>query len=460
MGGEAPPGDPFDLLHLGAAVGPGAANRRRDVAKLGVLPAASGHPAMAAKETHGPALDSALRAFQRRNGLAPDGRAAPGGPTLRTLGQGPGGAMAREMRAIRRAIPRMLAEDFGELRRWAGGASRGGDLGDLPRFAAEAWGIGPKGRMEMAELIGLVADKNPEQASRLRRAAAARLPAGEQALFAAAPLARALSEEEEAQRIAAEEKDRGRGKPRAGEEEQGTGGKPGAQSGGSGSPPEGDGSQPPASAPPIPKYKEDVFKDPINFGAWMDFGGAVGGLSDVSSSERRAYMEIFAAEGGLVPNGTTVGGIEAPTLKHLIEEDYVKGIEPDTPPAALTMEERTRVYRGYFDWALRHGDGGAELRRIGDAQATAAFADTLFKHGDRVGARIIQKAINDVSPAGVAVDGFAGRQTVDAYRELAADPVTRRALLEALAGERKKTIGDHTGRKGLIARFDHFRFKD
>ena len=33
----APPGDPFDLLHLGAAVGPGAANRRRAVAKLGAL---------------------------------------------------------------------------------------------------------------------------------------------------------------------------------------------------------------------------------------------------------------------------------------------------------------------------------------------------------------------------------------------------------------------------------------
>ncbi len=138
--GEAPPGGLFDLLHLGAAVGPGAANRRCDVAKLGVLLAATGHldPAMAAKETHGPDLDAALRAFQRRNGLAPD---------------------------------------FGALRRWAGAASLGGDLGDLPRFVAAAWGIGPKGRMEVAERIGPIADKNPEQASRpRRRGATARLP--------------------------------------------------------------------------------------------------------------------------------------------------------------------------------------------------------------------------------------------------------------------------------------------
>ena len=86
--GERPVARP-DLFELAAGVGSFERNKREDVAGIEQALSLTGDFDLA--PTEGPtgffsdAKGRAIRRFQERNGLRPDGQVRPGGPTVRTL---------------------------------------------------------------------------------------------------------------------------------------------------------------------------------------------------------------------------------------------------------------------------------------------------------------------------------------------------------------------------------------
>lgn len=204
---------------------------------------------------------------------------------------------------------------------------------------------------------------------------------------------------------------------------------------------------------PVPAYRRWVFADRADdWAAWIV---AVDRLPAIEGCERRAYLEIFAAEGGcrVDPRGPAASGLVPATLDELIARRRLRHVAPGTPPARLSLDQRAAAYRGYFDEVLAAVSGHAALARIGDPAAAAAFADTLFRHGRRGGSRLIQQAIAGVDGGGLSIDGRQGPATLAAYCRLAAAPATRRRLVDALADAR--LAATHGGER---ARFDHFRF--
>ncbi len=448
-----PPGhDPFDLFTLSAPVGPGAANQHRDVAKLEALLAGGGVLDLAPTDGPTGAFDDrlvrALRGAQKVLSQTIDGLVNAGGPTIQALMGAPGPArLARQAGAVRTALPHIPAAIADGLRGLADDAVAGRGPDTLAGLLAGVWGT--SGRIGAIELLGLVGERHRPAAARLRTTAAPLIAAAERPLLFAGDFVRALSREEAAQAAA---KSGGAVTTSAG---TGTIGSAGP------SPP-----APPPALPvqlpaprPVPRYRQQVFTKRVNRTAWPDFLNAVQGTPGLSRAEQHTFTEIFAAEGGLDPDGTTVAGIEQPTLNRLIALGHVRAIKKGTPPTALSMAERVRVYKAYFDDALFRAGGTAALRRIGNAEATAAFADTVFRHGAPEGARLIQSAINDVGPQRVPVDGRIGRNTVKAFADLAADPRTRRALLGLLADHRARQFANHPNRKGELARIDYFRYR-
>ena len=209
----------------------------------------------------------------------------------------------------------------------------------------------------------------------------------------------------------------------------------------------------------VPAYRKEVIGQQGQ--VWQIWTQSVNRLPKLSPTEERAYMEIFAAEGGVTQHkGTsTWSGIEQDTLDELIAKRFLRNIKPGTTPKSLSIEQRAEVYRAYFDFALSLAKGSATLTRIGDPEATAAFADALFRHGRTGGARLIQQAINRVARTKVGTTGPAGEQTVRAFAGLAAAPKSRRLLLDALGDERWDKVKNSPNAKGELIRINHFRFQ-
>ena len=205
--------------------------------------------------------------------------------------------------------------------------------------------------------------------------------------------------------------------------------------------------------PRVPAYRAQVFdRQP---GVWTSFNEAVADLDGLTEAEEFALPLLFAAEGGTRndPGGAS-SGITEETLARARARGGVDGIEDVGRPADLSVAERAAVMRDYFDDVLHTVDGGAALDDIGNRQAAAAFADVLYREGRRGGTRIIQRAINEVRPDRVVVDGRMGPQTLDAYRDLAAEADTRERLLDALGDVRD------TRRRHEADRNEFFRFRD
>jgi len=211
---------------------------------------------------------------------------------------------------------------------------------------------------------------------------------------------------------------------------------------------------------PIPEYKK--YAVGVQGRKWQDWGIAVKQLPNLSPAEEKSYMEVFAAEGGTEPDpeSTAVGGILQSTLDGLFKGGKsVKGVVPGKSTGQLSPQDRAKIYRSYVDEALNLTGGSHALSRIGDTEAAAALVDTLFKHGRTGGGSIIEKAINDVVPKRVKVDGPVGNQAFSAYKELVADPNQRRQLLDAIAKRRIETTKNDKHQQGLIDRYNHFRFQ-
>ena len=211
---------------------------------------------------------------------------------------------------------------------------------------------------------------------------------------------------------------------------------------------------------PIPTYREQVFLPRQK--EWMDWQRSVAGLAGVTPNEFRSYAEIFAAEGGRKVNSNSgaIAGILPETLADLRARGKLPTIQQGTFMSPLRESEIASVYRAYFDDALRTIGGHMALAGLPDSETAAAFADAMFRHGRRNGARVVQRAINNVAQGTVTEDGRMGPQTFNAYRALTANPATRQRLLDSLANERIRISQNSPNLVGETARFNHFRFQN
>jgi hypothetical protein len=167
-------------------------------------------------------------------------------------------------------------------------------------------------------------------------------------------------------------------------------------------------------------------------------------------------LEVFGQEGGVPKDGgsTASAGILQKTLDNAKDAGGA-GLDSATTPSKLTNEQRAAVMRYKLDREeLSHVGGIKALDKIGDNQAAAALADTLYRHGGVDGPRLLQQAINDVQPGAVPKTGFMGSKTLEAYGRLASSPETKGKLLDALAEQRQFAVRDPNER----ARFDYYRY--
>ncbi len=205
-----------------------------------------------------------------------------------------------------------------------------------------------------------------------------------------------------------------------------------------------------AAGLPIPDYRKQVKGVYRHWGHWSE---TLDSDPRITPAIRRAFLETFAAEGGLEPDDQAMGGITPDTLNEV--RDKLK-FDSSVLPKDLTNEQRARVYWEFMDqdyYLKRDGLPGVQvLEDLDDHEAAAALFDTMFRHGSKKAPLILQQAINSVSPSRIAVDGRFGPASFAAYRDLLKDPASRRALLEAIAVER---IKDKSKEK---ARANHFRF--
>jgi hypothetical protein len=126
-------------------------------------------------------------------------------------------------------------------------------------------------------------------------------------------------------------------------------------------------------------------------------------------------------------------------------------------PRGLTAEQVAVIYRYQTDQNFDTVGGSGALDKVGDPYAAAALNDTMFWQDKGDGSRTIQKAINDVAGKNtVPEDRQMGPATLDAYAKLAQNPVTRAALLDALAQER--TAWAELKGQADSARIEHFRY--
>jgi hypothetical protein len=215
----------------------------------------------------------------------------------------------------------------------------------------------------------------------------------------------------------------------------------------------------PTATLPVPAYRDHV--PGVIDKNWNEWSGAVGRLSKLHSAEKRAYMDIFAAEGGneYDPRGRAMSGIQDRTLRALIDRKYVKGIKRGTDLRNLTFDQRAMIYRNYFDFAMNQVGGSAAFGRLGDAEAASAVADTLFRNGRTGGGKMIREAINKVTPGTLTIRGATGNAlpfnetALAAFRKIVADPAKRQGFLDALADIRIKDSPREA------PRYDYYRFQ-
>ncbi len=219
-----------------------------------------------------------------------------------------------------------------------------------------------------------------------------------------------------------------------------------------------------------PPYRRDVFKGERRT-EWDDWSRILQLDKTLSGAEKKAFHDIFAAEGGMkkAPGGSAVAGILQTTLNDLITRKRVeplvgrKGEEIKTDD--LDLQDVKDVYKGFFN---QHFEGPAKtynlksqkraiegyqiLGLIGDPRIASSVADMLFREGSGKGSEIIQNSIRLSDPEQDTGKGGAfGSMTLKALQEIAKDPRKARSFLEFSANAR---------RREEKARNDYFRFRD
>jgi hypothetical protein len=215
----------------------------------------------------------------------------------------------------------------------------------------------------------------------------------------------------------------------------------------------------PTATIPRPAYRRQAIG--METSNWNRWSQEIGRLPRLHSTEKRAYMDIFAAEGGNSYNskGKAMSGIKDTTLDGLIDGQYVKGFKKGTKSKTLTLDERAGIYRNYFDFALNMIGGSSAFGRFRDAEAASAVADTLFRNGRTGGGYMIRQAINKLAPGTLALRGATGKKlpfnetALAAFQKVIADPAKRQDFLNNLADIRIKDS------PGEAPRYNYFRFQ-
>lgn len=197
---------------------------------------------------------------------------------------------------------------------------------------------------------------------------------------------------------------------------------------------------------PVPLFQKDVFKSPEQQQAWADFNDSVRYLPKVTNFEVSTYPDIYAAEGGNRPDGTTVGGITASTLHEL--KDKIDGVTDKTMPKDLTPDQRAQFFRAYTDNVMRKGGGRQALDGLNDTGVARYIADSLFREGDSGGANIVRQALIDAfGKDTVPKTGLLDKNTLDIISRKIQSPDDRQSFLEKLYTNRvENQFGAEWGR--------------
>jgi HK97 family phage portal protein len=217
-------------------------------------------------------------------------------------------------------------------------------------------------------------------------------------------------------------------------------------------------------APLPPAYKRKIVKQ----ADWEAFNGAVAALPGITPMERYAFSETFAAEGGLLvdPDSGAASGISRQILDIAKTDPAFDDLTDVADPADLTVAQRARIYRWYFDKrTLRTVGGGAAHGQIDDKFSAAALADVLFREGGAGGTRMIRSAANETLrgladderrrlglPDAIPTDGAMGPQTFDTFAALS-NAGHGAGLREKLSDLRQARCDHERDRN------DHFRFR-
>ena len=417
-------------------------------------------------------LERAVIGFQQENGLDVDGRLMPGGETERAL-----------RRSVRNSPPAFAVRP-GELilsgRVGAGGDPANSDTGAVARTLANLGFLPPRKAEEISRgdgkarfvLENAVRDFQMSEAldpdgklepggptvTALKRAASNQMSGGEgddRLEGGGGDDGLEGGEAEGTEPPKSEDRNMVRVSADAAEPESGNRPVQAAQAAGS-SVSLKDRSQPLIGVPP---YKKDLF--PSSEKTWSNWSNHVRDLPSVSENEARAYAEILAAEGGEahdprtrnVASGITPGAL---AVKEVRDELMAAGVDISKGPRGIPVEDRPKVYRAYMNYALNRVGGVRALDSLASDEASAAIADTLFRHGRTGGAKIIVTAINDIRPGSLPPDGtVVGPATLPILQKMARNPGDRAKLLDAIAAQRTLRVNDRNEQ----ARFDHFRFQ-
>lgn len=218
-----------------------------------------------------------------------------------------------------------------------------------------------------------------------------------------------------------------------------------------------------------PAYRRDVFKGERRE-EWDSWSRIVQFDSSLSSAEKKAFHDIFAAEGGMkkAPGGSAVAGILQGTLEDLIFKEKVnslvirKGKKITTEN--LDFHDIKDVYKGFFNQTFEGPaktyniensnktiQGYQLLGLIGNDKLSSSVADILFREGSSKGSEIIQKAIKLSDPDQDTGRGATfGTMTLQALQKISKEPQKVKNFLEFSADARRLNEKD---------RNDYFRFR-
>ncbi len=222
---------------------------------------------------------------------------------------------------------------------------------------------------------------------------------------------------------------------------------------------------------PMPNYIKKRYQED-----WMPFHDALRDAGMLTEREIQGARTTFGFEGGMEPDPAAggdedpgVGGVTKSWLEHARDDDDLNWPH-EADPNALSLEQIAEAYKVYIDEALNNVGEGKALARIGDQKMALEVFDTLFKHGRRGGAVVIQDAINALinslpmderTAHGLKPLVFEdqnsprafGEQTLDRMNHLIAAGYAKR-LRGAIADQR--AISDPP-RGNIQARYDYFR---
>lgn len=190
---------------------------------------------------------------------------------------------------------------------------------------------------------------------------------------------------------------------------------------------------------------------------WQDMKDALDKRTDLTDTQKAAFLSIYGWEGGLKENKSngSVAGLTGTALGRT---------DGDTPK---TANDAINGYIDYFSDTMKTVGGVDALNQINDPKAAAAFADTDFYQGRSGGPRLLQQSVNEVldrfGQPRIAVDRAMGPELLKAYAGLANNQDTRQALLDALYEKRvqwsEDTKRDVNGKnRGREREADRLRF--